>query len=203
MNKIILLGSGGHAQSCIDVIESTNQYEVGGFVTDEDKSKSNLRYPVLGTDDDLENLRKKYKFALVTVGQIKSPSLRIKLFNRLKELNYKLPRIISPQSYISNNSHIGEGTIILHGAIINTNVKVGKNCIVNSKALIEHDSIIGDNCHISTGAIINGGVKVGDGTFIGSGSITKQSITIGDLCVVKAGIFVNNDIKSKGGIVNN
>ena len=70
-----------------------------------DKSKLNLRYPVLGTDDDLENLRKKYKFALVTVGQIKSPSLRIKLFNRLKELNYKLPRIISPQSYISNNSY--------------------------------------------------------------------------------------------------
>ena len=31
-----------------------------------------LGYPVLGTDEDFTQLREKYEFALVTVGQIKS-----------------------------------------------------------------------------------------------------------------------------------
>ena len=37
-------------------------------------------------------------------------------------------------------------------------LKIGINCIINTKALVEHDAIIGDHCHIATSAIINGGV---------------------------------------------
>ena len=39
----------------------------------------------------------------------------------------------------------------MHGAIVNKNCKIGKNCIVNTGSILEHDTIIGDNCHISTG----------------------------------------------------
>ena len=45
----------------------------------------------------------------------------------------------------------------MHQALINTNARVGRNCIINTKALIEHDAIIEDNCHVSTVAVVNGG----------------------------------------------
>ena len=40
-----------------------------------------LGYPVIGSDFDLESLAKKYQNALVTVGQIKSALVRIKLYD--------------------------------------------------------------------------------------------------------------------------
>ena len=196
MNEIILVGGGGHAGSCLDVIESTGLYKVAGLVTkDKTSTVATLSgYPIIGEDKDLESLRGKYSYALVATGQIKSALLRIKLFNLLKSLEFKLPVIISPRSSISISSKISNGTIIMHDVLINRNVKIGENCIINSKSLIEHDTLIEDHCHISTGVILNGGVIVGSESFIGSGVVTKESISIGRRCVIGAGAVIKSNI---------
>lgn len=197
MDKIILIGSGGNTRSCIDVIEVSSKYKIVGIVEKNGVDfEENLGYPVIGVDDDLENIRSKYSIALISVGQIKSAEIRLKLYKKLKKLNFKLPTIISPRAHVSSSSKIGEGTIIMHDVLINANVKIGNNCIINNKSLIEHDSSIGDHSHISTGAIINGGVNIGAETFIGSGVITKEYISIGDNCVIGAGKLIKNDIES-------
>ena len=196
MDKILLIGAGGHARSCIDVLEEENQFEIAGLIEKGERiSNNSLGYSVIGTDDDLKVLRKHYKNAIITVGQIKSPKIRIKLYQLLKELDFTLPVIVSPHAYVSKHAQIGEGSIIMHGVIINANAKIGNNCIINNRALIEHDAVIGDHCHIATGAIINGEVSVGNETFIGSGAITKQCISIGNNCIVGAGIILKNDVK--------
>ena len=196
MDKILLIGVGGHARSCIDIIETVGQFKIAGVVEkDESMTNANLRYSIIGTDDDLDNLRNKYDYALITVGQIKSPAIRVKLFQLLKELDFTLPAIISPHAYVSKHAQIGEGSIIMHGAIVNANAKIGINCIINNKSLIEHDAVIGDHCHIATGGIINGEVFVGNETFIGSGAVTKQCISIGNNCIVSAGIVLKRDVE--------
>ena len=196
MDKILLIGAGGHARSCIDVLEEENQYEIAGLIEKgESISNESLGYPIIGTDDDLKVLQQQYKNALITVGQIKSPKIRIKLYQLLKELDFTLPVIISSHAYVSKHAQIGEGSIIMHGVIINANAKIGNNCIINNSALIEHDAVIGDHCHIATGGIINGEVFVGNETFIGSGAITKQCISIGNNCIVNAGIVLKRDVE--------
>ena len=203
MDEIILIGAGGHARSCIDVIELSGQYKIAGLVEkDGSNREKNLGYPVVGTDEDLLNLRKKYQYALITVGQIKSAKTRVQLFNLVKNLEYKLPLIVSPRSHVSRRSKIGDGTIIMHDVIVNINSKIGKNCIINNRSLIEHDAIIGNHCHIATGAIINGEVSVGDKTFIGSGAITKQRISINNNCIIGAGVILKNDVASNQVIKN-
>ena len=203
MDKILLLGAGGHARSCIDVLEKENQFEIAGLVEKgESISNESLGYPVIGIDDDLKVLRRQYKNALITVGQIKSPKIRIKLYQLLKELDFTLPVIVSPHAYVSKHAQIGEGSIIMHGVIINANAKIGNICIINNRALIEHDAVIGDHCHIATGAIINGEVSVENETFIGSSAVTKQAISIGKNCVIGAGVVLKNDIESNK-VVNN
>ena len=197
MDKILLIGAGGHARSCIDVLEEENQFEIAGLIEkSEGISNESLGYPIIGTDDDLMVLRKQYSNALITVGQIKSPKIRIKLYQLLKELDFTLPVIVSSHAYVSKHAQIGEGSIVMHGVIINANAIIGNNCIINNRALIEHDAVIGDHCHIATGAIINGEVSVGDETFIGSGALTRQAISIGGNCVIGAGVVLKNDIES-------
>ena len=203
MDEIILVGAGGHARACIDVIEMSGQFKVIGLVErDEVSNQENLGYPVIGTDDDLSILRQKCDNALISVGQIKSAKIRIKLYQLIKELDFTMPVIVSSYAYVSKYAQIGEGTIIMHGVIINANAKIGNNCIINNRALIEHDAVIGDHCHIATAAIINGEVSVGNETFIGSGAVTKQSISIGKNCVIGAGVVLKNDIESNKVVKN-
>ena len=191
MKSIILIGNGGHCKSVIDVIEQEAKYKILGIVgSSESKGTDLLGYKVIGDDSDLQNLSKKCKYALVTVGQIHSPKTRIKLFDLLVDSGFILPSIISPRAYVSKYACIGNGTIVMHDAIVNTNAVVGQNCIINSKALVEHDSIIHNHCHISTGATINGNVLIEDGCFIGSGAIASNSIIIKKNGFVKAGALV-------------
>lgn len=196
-NSIILVGSGGHALACIDVIEQEGRFEVAGLVglTHEVGSRI-LGYPVLGTDADLPALLGDYAHALVTVGQIKSPELRVRLFTLLEKNNYSLPIVISPRAYVSPHATLGAGTIVMHGAVVNAEAAVGRNCIVNSQSLVEHDVVIADHCHIATAAVINGGVHIGAGTFIGSGSSVRQCVKIGERCLIGMGQRVLADCEA-------
>lgn len=122
MDELILVGGGGHCRAVIDVIEQENKYKIAGIV-DKAQQSSIFDYPVLGNDDDLAALAETYRYALVCVGQIKSAELRIRLYMQLKQLGFKLPVIISPYSYVSKHSMIGEGTVILHHAHIGPAVR--------------------------------------------------------------------------------
>jgi len=187
--KIVLIGGGGHCHSVIDVIELENKYEILGIIDKkENYGKKVLSYNIIACDNELKNIFKKCKNAVITIGHINSNKIRIDLFNKLKNIGFTLPVIISPLSYISPHSVIEEGSVVLHHALINANVKIGKNCIINTKALIEHDVIIEDNCHISTGSIINGGVNVQANTFVGSNTTTKEYINLTGF--IKAGSII-------------
>ena len=193
--RIILIGGGGHCKSCIDVIEQAETFNIVGIVDVPEKLHQKiLDYEIIATDNDLPQLVNEYENFLITLGQIKSPAKRTRLFKTLKESGAKLPVIISPLAYVSKHTEIGDGTIIMHHALINAGAKIGNNCIINTKALIEHDAIIGDHCHIATGAIINGGVKVGTGTFFGSNAVCKEYIEIGENTVIGCGATIVNDV---------
>jgi sugar O-acyltransferase (sialic acid O-acetyltransferase NeuD family) len=186
--QIILIGAGGHCRSCIDVIEQEGRFTVAGVIDRPDSGAASvLGYPVLGEDADLPGLRKQYAFALVAVGQLKSASVRIQLFERLKSIGFELPVILSPRAYVSKHAQVGAGTIVMHDALINAGASVGENCIINSKALIEHDATVGSHCHISTGAIVNGGVSVGSGTFFGSNAVSVHGVSIPEGSFIPAG----------------
>ena len=192
MNKIIIFGSGGHARSCADVIDLEKKYKIVGVVDNFDQ-KNGLDYPMIGTDKDLDKIKKKCTNAFIGIGQIKNNKIRKSLYNKLKVNGFKFPTIKSPKAYISKKSKIGEGTIIMHGVFVGPNVEIGNNCIINNCSHIEHDCKIGDNTHVSTGVIINGSVKIGDDSFIGSGTIIKENINIKKKSIVAFGSLINKN----------
>lgn len=194
MISLILLGGGGHCRACVDVIEMERRFKILGIVDDglevEDKI---LGYAVLGDDKDLPGLIEKSKYAFIAVGQIKSAAPRRKLFGILKALGATLPTIVSPLAYVSQHAVLGEGTMAMHGAMINAEATVGANVILNSQSLVEHNVQLSDHCHISTGARVNGGAEIGAGTFIGSGAVIYEGAKIGPNSVIGAGCIVRED----------
>jgi sugar O-acyltransferase (sialic acid O-acetyltransferase NeuD family) len=193
--KIILIGAGGHAKSCIDIINAEGKYEIIGLVDNKKKKNSKIfNYKVLGNDKILEQIRTKVKFAFLAVGQIKTHELRKKLYLKAINLGFEFPKIISPSSIISPFSKIGKGCLIAHGVKINSNAKIGINSIINTNAIIEHDVLVGDFCHVSTSSTVNGNVEIGNNSFIGSGSILKNSIKIKNGTILPMGSIVKKNI---------
>lgn len=201
--EILLVGAGGHARSCIDVIENSGTYKIAGLIgVREELYREFMGYRVIATDSDLSDLARQYQYAMISVGQIGSSFLRQRLYNHLIALGFTLPTIVSKLAHVSTHASLGSGSIIMHNAIINASACVGNNCIINNKALIEHNASIADHCHISTGAIINGDSKIGIGSFIGSGSIIKQGIKLGPNCVVGMGVSVRHNYPENSQITN-
>tara|TARA_B100000029_G_scaffold472164_1_gene512434 strand:- start:2 stop:586 length:585 start_codon:yes stop_codon:yes gene_type:complete len=178
MAKIILIGGGGHAISCADVINSSKKFSIAGIVLRDKKDLQKSDLKILGYESDLKNLRKKYKYAVVAIGQIKDHKKRYDIYKKLKKYKFILPVIKSKFSYVSPKAKILEGTIVMHGAIVNSKASIGKNCILNTGCIIEHGAKIGSYTHISTGVIVNGDAVVKEKNFIGSGSVLHQGIKI-------------------------
>ena len=195
MKKILLVGFGGHSKSCVEVINNLKKYKISFYLTNEKKdlSQSVLLY---NETNLIKIFNKNIKLAHIGIGQITNLKLRSKIYKQLINIGFKLPKIISKNSYVSKSTRIGSGSIVMNNAFINTDVSLGNNVIINSGAIIEHDCYISDDVHVSPGAIINGGVTIGKNCFIGSGAIIKQGISIPPFTLIQAGrvILKKNDL---------
>lgn len=193
--SLLLIGCGGHARSCIDVIELEDRFDIRGLIGQESEVGTKvLGYPVLGSDSYIDEISTSVEYALITVGHIRNAQTRLRLINRVKSAGIRLATIVSPLAYVSRTASLGAGTIVMHHALINANVVIGNNCIINSKCLIEHDVKIGDCCHISTGATLNGGVNIKKRTFVGSMAVIREGVIIDSDTFVGMGNKVNENL---------
>jgi sugar O-acyltransferase (sialic acid O-acetyltransferase NeuD family) len=191
LNRLLLIGSGGHARALIDIIESASDWRIIGLVGQSTEIGAKVfGYPVLGCDDNLVDLRDLADGAILALGHLGSATKRQDLAQRLQALDFMTPTIVSAHAIVSRHASLGPGTTVGHGAIVNAGARVGSHCIINSKALIEHDAVIGDHCHISTGVLINGGVSIGRASFIGSGSMIREGLVLPSQTVISAGTRV-------------
>ncbi|MBA7527053.1 putative acetyltransferase EpsM [subsurface metagenome] len=205
MDKIILIGGGGHCKVILSQLKQLNEYSVVGIIDNTQPIKSSINgVRVIGNDNDLEELYKKgIGYAFIAVGSVKDNSKRRKLFDKTKKIGYKFPVLISRNSIIDNSVEIGKGTIVMPGAVINVSARIGDNCIINTGAIIEHDCKIGSHVHIAPGVSISGDVEIGEQSFVGIGSVIIQGIIIGKNVTIGAGSVVIKDVPDNFTVVGN
>ncbi len=195
---LIVIGDGGHALSVVEVIESTKNFYVEGYVSKGgEKSGALVDYVHLGTDSDLPELFKMCSFAVIGIGISQSLEGRMLAFQNLVEIGFTVPTLVAENSYVAKSATLGEGTIVFNGVVINSQVSIGSNCVVNSKALLEHEVVVRDGSFISTGVVVNGNTKIGQNTLIGSGSVIRENLTIGDRCTIGMGSVLLEDLSSE------
>lgn len=197
MKNLILVGGGGHCKSVIEVAESAGYTILGILDRPEEVGKKVLAYEVIGVDDDIPHYVDKAEF-VITVGFIKNPALRIKLYHKVLEAGGRLATLVASTAHVSKYATIGAGTVIMHQAFVNAGAQIGENVIINTFANIEHDASIGNQCHVSTGAMVNGDCVVGDNCFVGSQSVLSNAIIICSDVIVGGGSFVRKSINQPG-----
>lgn len=196
MEKMILVGGGGHCKSIIDSINDLKQFEIVGIVDKKQKKDIELGIGIIGSDENLNSIYKSgIKNAFIAVGSIGNPNIRIKLYDLLKNIGYNFPIIIDKTAIVSSNVIIKDGVFIGKGVIINTNAVIKKQCILNSGVIVEHDCKINEFVHLAPGATLSGGVTIGERTHIGTNSTIIQNINVGNDVIVGAGSVIIEDIK--------
>jgi UDP-perosamine 4-acetyltransferase len=194
-NKLVLVGGGGHCKVVIDMLVKEDKYEIVGITDIRNIGNTVFNVPIIGEDSILaEIFQNGVTNALITIGSVKNNEFRKQLYNKVKQLGFKLITVIHPQAIIGFNVKIEEGSVVLASSVINADTRIGSNCIINTGSIIEHECIIGDHVHISPGVKIAGGVSIGDKSFIGIGSTVIQGVNIGKNVTIGAGSVVINDI---------
>ena len=133
--KLIIIGAGGHSKSCLEVVESSKEYKVVGFIDNRKITNSFYKKFKIYKEGDLEKIFKIVKNVHIGIAHIKSPSLRIKLFKRYKTKGFRFPVLTHSKAYVSKFTSIKEGTLIvvddnLYMKNADTNKKFGKGRMI-------------------------------------------------------------------------
>ncbi len=175
-----LYGASGHAKVIIDILYSQD-IAINGLYDDNDKIDNLLNLPIIHNSE----------FKSPIIVSIGNNIIRKTIVDKL---SVEFGIGIHSLSILSPNCEIGNGTVVMQGAIIQSCARIGSHCIINTGATVDHDCIIENFVHISPNVTLCGNVFVGEGTHIGAGSVVTPGVKIGKWCVIAAGSVVTKDI---------
>lgn len=198
MNRIVIIGGGGHARVLVCVLSKLG-FSILGY-TDQCDGGTMLGVRYLGNDSILRGLRSARGScsAVIGVGKIDISRTRERLHSEMVALGFEFPAIVSPDAVVNEGTDLGPGTVVFDGAVVNTGTIAGSQCILNTNCTVDHDCRLGINVHIAPGSVLSGGVTIGDHCMIGAGSTLIQGVTVCAGCLVGAGSTVVSDIRLPG-----
>lgn len=187
LKKLVIIGASGHGKVIAD-IAVRNEYEEIVFLDDDESIKECAGFPVVGKTSEANNIKGD---KIVAIGNAK---IRERIQGELNNVVI----LIHPTAVISRRVEIGEGTVVMAGAVINSDAIIGNGCIINTGASVDHDCKIADYVHISVGAHVAGTCVIGKRTWIGAGATVSNNINICGDCMIGAGAVVVKDIDVGG-----
>ena len=199
MEKIIIIGGGGHAKVLISIVNKMKKYSVLGYTDIQDRGKL-LGALYLGDDQVLSKIKSKEPQCKVVLGMgsIDVNLKRRSVVTEVTALGFQFLTIVSPDAIVQEDVILGAGTVVFAGSIIQSGTRIGEYAIVNTGACIDHDCQVGDFVHVACGAVVCGGVTIGNHSFIGAGSTIIQYKKIVQNCLVGAGATVVHDCLEEG-----
>ena len=168
LEPIWLLGAGGHAKVLIDAIRAEGRLVPAGAL-DDDTTRHGGHIdgvPIRGAITPASLREFDIRLAVLAIGD---NSVRAKLAERLEGL-VQWANIVHPQAHLAARVVLGEGSVILAGAIVQTGSRVGRHVVINTSASVDHDDIVEDFVHVAPGAHLGGVVVVGEGSLVGIGA---------------------------------
>lgn len=195
MKNIVIFGSGGHAKVIVDIIEKQGKFNIAGFIdSSSEKNTVIMEYKVIGDTSSLKDIVFSYEIYGGIIG-IGDNSIRAKIRDKVIKVipNFKFVNCVHPKSILGKDVTLGEGNVVMAGAIINSSTIIKNHCILNTNSSIDHDCLMLDFSSIAPNATVGGNVKIGDYSAIGIGANIFNSVNVGYNCIIGGGSLVCHD----------
>ena len=183
-----LYGASGHGKVIKEILEAQGR-KVDGFIDDNPNINELSGLPVLHSTEGVDEV-------IISIG-VNATRKRV-----VEKLSCPIGQVaIHTLATVSESTEIGEGSVLMAGAIVNAEARIGKHCIINTGATVDHECIIDDYVHIAPGVHLCGQVQVGEGTLIGVGASIIPCVKIGKWCTIGAGAAVVEDVPDYSTVV--
>jgi sugar O-acyltransferase (sialic acid O-acetyltransferase NeuD family) len=193
-DKLIIIGASGHGKVVADIAINIGKWKSIAFLDDDESIKTCMGLDVIGKTNDAFTFTAEADF-FVAIG---NNAAREKMQHNLMEVGLNVVSLIHPCAVMGTDVHVGSGSVVMAGVVINSSSRIGEGCILNTGATIDHDNIIEDYVHISPGVNLAGTVIIGKGSWIGVGSVVSNNLNICSGSKIGAGAVVVKDITEPG-----
>lgn len=198
VERIVIVGAGGHGREIVALAAACNLaaerpiYDVVGVVDDGKPDIARLErlsVPLIGPVEAVGNLDARF---VIGIG---SPSVRRAVDKRLLAIGaLAAGPMVHPLAWIGPDVELSPGVIVCAGAIVTTNVRIGRHAHLNLQATVSHDCRIGEYVTVAPMTAICGNVTLEDEVELGTGVSVVPAVTIGRGAMVGAGAVVTGDI---------
>jgi acetyltransferase EpsM len=198
--KVIILGGIGNGSVIANAIMDANkrgdkEWEFAGYLNDRVAAGGNIEtYPVLGKLSDCMKFVSEGFFFINTIYRIDGQRQRIDLFENLNIPDDRLATFVHPLTYVAPNVHLGPGTVVMPNVSISSATSFAKGCLIMVGATIAHDTKVGKYCHFAAQCCVGSYLKISDGVHIGLNATIRENLFIGKNAALGMGSVLTKDI---------
>jgi sugar O-acyltransferase (sialic acid O-acetyltransferase NeuD family) len=198
---LLIVGAGGFGRETADVVEAINRatdqsvWRLLGIV-DDAPSEENLSrmtergLAYLGGTEETVRAEARPRY-VVGIG---SPRVRKVLADRLDAAGFVAATLVHPEASIGSQCSIGEGSVILAGARLTTNIRLGRHVHLNPNVTVGHDTVLDDFVSMNPASSVSGECLVGPGALIGVAAVVLNQLTVGAGALVGGAACVVKDV---------
>jgi sugar O-acyltransferase (sialic acid O-acetyltransferase NeuD family) len=110
-------------------------------------------------------------------------------------------KLIHPKAWLGRQIEIGEGSVICAGAMLTTNIFIGRHVHINIGSTVGHDAVLRDFVTMNPGVNVSGNVTLGKGVEVGTGSILIPHAHVGEWSALGAGSVATKPIPANVTVV--
>jgi sugar O-acyltransferase (sialic acid O-acetyltransferase NeuD family) len=106
--------------------------------------------------------------------------------------------VVHPHSWVAPTASLGPGAIVLAGAVVESDARLGCHTVVEPAATIGPDGQLDDWSHVERGAQLCAAVWIGEGARVGAGSVVEPGRRVGSWSEIAAGSVVAQNVEGGG-----
>lgn len=197
MQKIILAGNAVTAHILYGYLEDDARYAIIGCVVDDAyvESGSFTAVPCVGLSSVVERFPPSDARVIMAAGYDQVNAVRQSMFERLKALGYIMETYVHPKANVLTKSPLGEGSLVMPGALLEPGATVGANCLIWGNVVVAHDAVVEDHCWLAAGVVISGMARVGRRSFVGVNATIANKVEVGECNIVGGAAFISKCTK--------
>lgn len=139
---------------------------------------------ILGTFEEIQATHPPDSFGMAMAIGYSDLTARRRAWERIRDRGYATPALVHPRAYVADSATVGEGAIIMAGAIVDSRATIGDAAVIWPGSCVNHDATVEANVFLSPSVTVCGHAVIGSDTFIGAGSVVV------DHGVVPRGSFI-------------
>ncbi|MFI5533895.1 NeuD/PglB/VioB family sugar acetyltransferase [Kitasatospora sp. NPDC051853] len=187
-----IAGAGGVGREALDTALAAG-VPVAGFLDDRAQGGTVRGLPVLAPGQLPAG-------APYLIG-IADPGVRERLAAVLDGLGGRAATLVHPRAIVGPETTLGPGCLVMGGAYVSSNVRIGPHSQVHYNVTVGHDTVLTELVTVYPGGNVSGSVHAEPGATVGSNAVVLQGRKLGRLAFVGAAAVVTRDVPDRTTVI--